>query len=41
MVEIYEHGAVFMIEICDQHGRTLDTPFVKEEDIAEVTYYAE
>ncbi len=41
ILEIYEHGTVFMIEICDEYGRTLDMPFVKEEDIAEITYHAE
>ena len=40
VIAIYEQGTVFMIEICDEYGRTIDTPFVKEEDIAEITYHA-
>lgn len=41
VLDLYEHGSVFMIEICDEYGRTIDMPFVKEEDIAEITYHAE
>lgn len=40
VLEIYEDGTVFMIEICDEEGRTIDIPFVKEEDISKVTYHA-
>ena len=39
VVGIYEQGTVFMIEICDRYGQALDTSFVKEKDIVEITYH--
>ena len=40
VLDLYEDGTVFLVEICDEYGRTLDTPFVKKEDITEITYHA-
>ena len=40
VLETHEDGRVFMIEICDEEGRTIDMPFVKVEDISKVTYRA-
>ena len=39
VIDIYENGNVFLIEICNSKGETLCTPFVKKEDIACVTHY--
>lgn len=38
VLESYEHGTVFMVEICDDEGRTLDMPFIKKEDISKILY---
>ncbi len=40
VLDIYENGNVFLIEICDDFGQTIDLPFVKLEDITEITYKA-
>ena len=40
VLETYEDGRVFMIEICDEERRTIALPFVKVEDISKVTYRA-
>ena len=40
VLDLYEGGTVFLVEVCDDQGRTLDLPFVKEEEIDKVTYRA-
>lgn len=39
VLDLYEEGVVLMLEICDDKGRTLDMPFVRKEDVSEVTYH--
>ncbi len=38
VVDTYENGTVFMVEICDDYGQTLETPILKEKDIESVIY---
>lgn len=38
VLDIYENGTVYMVEICDRDGRTVDLPFLREEDIDSVIY---
>ena len=40
ILDFYDDGKVFMMEITDKKGRTLDTPFVNVEDVDEVIYTA-
>lgn len=37
---LYKDGTVFMIEICDKDGRTIDTPFVPLEAVKAIVYRA-
>lgn len=39
VLDLYEEGTVLMLEICDDKGRTMDMPFVRKEDVTEVTYH--
>lgn len=39
VIDIYENGAVFLLEICNDKGETVCLPFVKKEDITDVTYH--
>lgn len=38
VIDIYENGNVFLLEICNDKGETVCLPFVKKEDITDVTY---
>ena len=40
IVEVFENGKAFMLEIADNKGRTLDTPIIRKEDIEKITYIA-
>lgn len=41
VLALYQGGAVLLVEICDEDGKTLDTPFVSLEDVASVIYRAQ
>lgn len=41
VLEILESGSVFLLEICSDHGKTLDMPFVKKEDIEKIVFSAD
>lgn len=38
ILDFYDNGKVFMMEISDKDGKTIDTPFVKVEDVEKVIY---
>lgn len=38
ILDFYDDGKVFMMEITDKKGRTLDTPFINVEEVEEVIY---
>lgn len=38
ILEVYDAGAAFLVEIADQDGKTLDIPVVKAEDISSVVW---
>lgn len=40
ILEVYEQGKVFLVEIADNRGQTTDTPFIKITDIEKITYTA-
>lgn len=40
ILDFYDDGKVFMMEITDKKGRTLDTPFINLEEVEEVIYTA-
>lgn len=38
ILEVYDAGAAFLVEIADQDGKTLCIPVIKAEDIAGVVW---
>lgn len=40
ILDFYDGGKVFMMDVVDKDGKTLDTPFVNVEDVDEVIYTA-
>lgn len=36
VLEIFDNGATYLVEIADKEGRTMDLPFVTVDDISEV-----
>ncbi len=40
VLEVFDSGKAFMVEISDSDGRAIDTPIVYREDIVKVTYSA-
>ena len=36
VLEIFDNGAAYLVEIADKEGRTVDLPFVTVDDISEV-----
>lgn len=36
VLEIFDNGATYLVEIADKEGRTVDLPFVTVDDISEV-----
>lgn len=41
VVEIFDRGRAFMVEITDSEGQTIETPTISAEDIVRVTYKAQ
>lgn len=39
VIEIFEQEPVYMVEVCDDEGRTIDTPIVSTGEIDRVTYH--
>lgn len=40
VIEVFDGGNAFMVEITDSEGQTLDTPIVAQKDISKVTFRA-
>lgn len=40
VIEVFDGGKAFMVEITDSEGQTLDTPIVTQKDISKVTFRA-
>lgn len=40
VIEVFDGGNAFMVEITDGEGRTLDTPVVTQKDISKITFRA-
>lgn len=40
ILEVYECGKAYLVEIADGMGKTIDTPTVEREDIQELVYTA-
>lgn len=40
IVEVFDEGKAFMVEITDGEGRTVDLPIVQPEDIEEIIFTA-
>lgn len=40
ILEIFNDGEAYMIEISDDFGRTIDTPIVQKAEIENITYSA-
>ena len=38
VLETFDKGAAFLVEICDSSGKTIDTPILKIEDIESIKY---
>ncbi len=38
IIEIFEQEPAYMVEICDNEGRTLDTPIISIGEIEAITY---
>lgn len=38
VIEIFDRDPAYMVEICDEEGRTLDMPIVSAGEIEDVTY---
>lgn len=38
VIEIFDRDPAYMVEICDDKGRTLDTPIVSADEIDEIAY---
>lgn len=41
ILEVYDEGQKYMIEITDRAGKTVDTPIVSNGDVVAVEYSAE
>lgn len=40
VLEVYEQGQAYLIEITDDMGKTIETPTIGKEDIKETVYTA-
>lgn len=40
VLEVYDGGKVFLVEVADEQGITLDTPTISESDIEKIIYSA-
>lgn len=40
VLEVFEKGKAFMIEIADDKGYTIDTPIIQIDEIEKITYVA-
>lgn len=40
ILEVYEQGKAYLIEIADEQGRTLDLPTIQKNEIEKVVYVA-
>ena len=38
ILEVYEHGKAYLLEITDDMGKTIETPTIGKEDIKETVY---
>ncbi len=38
VIEIFDRDPAYMVEICDDEGRTLDTPIISVDEVDEITY---
>ncbi|TDA21945.1 DUF4926 domain-containing protein [Extibacter muris] len=38
ILEMYERGRAYLVEITDDKGKTIDTPIIQKEDIKELVY---
>ena len=38
ILDVYDEGSVFLVEVVDDDGKTLDMPFVKIEEITRVIW---
>lgn len=38
IIHVFEGGKAYMIEICDDKGRAIDTPIVEPDGIEKVTW---
>ena len=38
ILEVFDEGKALLIEIVDDHGKTIDMPMVKREDVVDVIY---
>lgn len=40
ILEVFEDGKAFLVEVTDDIGKTIDTPTVEKEDVKELVYIA-
>lgn len=38
IIEVFENGKAFMIDVVDVNGKTIETPIVQKEEIEKVEY---
>lgn len=38
VLEVYDNGKAFMVEISDSEGETIETPMIKLEDVNKIIY---
>lgn len=40
ILEVFDNGKAFMVEIADSEGRAIDLPVVEKGEIEKITYHA-